>query len=627
MRQVLGSGTAAATIALSLVTLSLSLETPSVLGERDSSLWRSFYVSPAGSDRNPGTEREPFRTLMRAQRAVREVAERMEGDIAVYLRGGTYGLEGPWTFQADDSGRNGRRVIWRAYPGERPVISGGRVIRSWRRVGTRGGHPLFAAGIGDVEARQLYVGGERRVRARGRLRGIRATSFGYLLSEGRTWSTPWDLELVFRTTWRELRARVESAEHEKLFMSDKWRSKVAFLSSCCLLALPLPSYAEGAYEFLDESGEWYLDRARETVFYIPFPNEKLEREQAILGVLPTLLDLDGTLDRPVHDITFENLVFAYTGWTWDSEGGFAPVQTNFYLEGDCRVDPAHCWAKMPASVRVRAGIRIQFKRDTFVHLGGSGLNVEYGSRDNRIYGNTFIDVSGTAIQLGDIFDHHPTDPREVVAGNAVLDNLIRDVAVEYEGGVGIWAGYVARTTIAHNELANLPYTAISLGWGWGQEDYPNYPTPTPARDNHILQNYVHDYSMVLSDAGGVYILGSQPGLLIRGNVIENQRHFGGAIYLDAGASHATVTDNLVWSSHGWPYIFKGTDHVIRNNLWDVESPMDWSLLRASAVEGNRVIASRTLAPRAIVAHAGLQPSFRYLRARSRVLWQPERQME
>ena len=50
----------------------------------------------------------------------------------------------------------------------------------------------------------------------------------------------------------------------------------------------------------------------------------------------------------------------------------------------------------------------------------------------------------------------------------VTDNLITDVTVEFQSAVGIFGGYVYNSTIAHNTLQNLAYTAISVGWGWNQ---------------------------------------------------------------------------------------------------------------------------------------------------------------
>lgn len=84
-----------------------------------------FYVSPSGSDANPGTEAAPFQTLQQARGAVRALPDSafQNQDAYILLRGGTYRLQQPLQLNWTDSGRKGNNVIYRAYPGETPVIS------------------------------------------------------------------------------------------------------------------------------------------------------------------------------------------------------------------------------------------------------------------------------------------------------------------------------------------------------------------------------------------------------------------------------------------------------------------------------------------------------------------------
>ncbi len=84
-----------------------------------------YYVSPTGSDANPGTEVSPFATLQRAQTSA-------EPGDTVLMRGGTYVMteshivrrQRPYAFVTllDKSGTPGKRINYFAYPGERPVF-------------------------------------------------------------------------------------------------------------------------------------------------------------------------------------------------------------------------------------------------------------------------------------------------------------------------------------------------------------------------------------------------------------------------------------------------------------------------------------------------------------------------
>jgi hypothetical protein len=160
--------------------------------------------------------------------------------------------------------------------------------------------------------------------------------------------------------------------------------------------------------------------------------------------------------------------------------------------------------------------------------------------------------------VGDVLkdDHHPDDPRKIVKGNQVTNNTVHDVCVEYKGGVGIFAGYTEATRLAHNEIYNLPYSGISMGWGWGEEDAGGgspsyyqpfkYDTPTAAKDNRIEFNHIHHVMTERDDGGGIYTLSIQPGTVIAGNHIHDAKGNPGGIYLDEGSGFIEVTGNLVY---------------------------------------------------------------------------------
>ena len=153
------------------------------------------------------------------------------------------------------------------------------------------------------------------------------------------------------------------------------------------------------------------------------------------------------------------------------------------------------YLKSPANVVCHAAKSIRFDRCTFTQLGGAGLDIEFGSQDNVVSGCRFFDISGTAVQIGDVLkdDHHPDDPRKIVKNNTVENCYIHDCCIDYIDGVGIFAGYTEGTRIAHNEICRLPYSGISMGWGWGRKTPAavdissriNYDTPTPAKNNRI----------------------------------------------------------------------------------------------------------------------------------------------
>ena len=524
-----------------------------------------LYVAPNGNDADPGTEARPFATLDRARQAVRQLNRNRSGDLVVALRGGTYRVGRTVVFQEGDSGTGGHDIIYEACPGERPVLSGGRSIRGWQP----DGHGRWKAQTEVPNFRQLYVDGVRAVRARGgELPGAQlAGEDGYRTTAVAMadWRNPADIEFCYRVTWCHTRCKVQSIRREgSQALIRMLQPHFTHARTKEGVQINLPTYLENAWELLDEPGEWYWDRPAQTVYYLPKPAEDMRRATVVVPVIDRLIELRGTLDRPVHNIQFIGITFADAGWRQPSETGLVDVQANFVLNGkkplkrDGHLTALHNeQIKSPANVVGHAARAIRFVRCTFTRLGGAGIDLECGSQDNLIQGCHFCDISSSAVQIGDVLknDHHPDDPRLIVKNNHVVNNYIHDVCVEYLGGVGVFAGYTEGTLIAHNEISRLPYSAISVGWGWGEEDAGggaenyympfHYQTPTPARNNRIEYNHIHHVMERLQDGGGIYTLGNMPGTIIRGNHIHHNTGGPGGIYLDEGSGFIELTGNLV----------------------------------------------------------------------------------
>jgi hypothetical protein len=290
-------------------------------------------------------------------------------------------------------------------------------------------------------------------------------------------------------------------------------------------------------------------------------------------VVERLLAVQGTLDEPVHNLRFEGITFADAGWLQPSRIGHVNLQANFTMDqqnlffrvgsqgaqmGSGRpllVHPFGEARKSPGAILLHAAESVHFERCKFTRLGGAGIDVEFGSRANNIAGCELSDISGSGIQVGDVTDHHPADARAVVRENRIVNNYIHHVAVEYTGGVGVFAGYTGNTVIAHNEISHLPYSAVSIGWGWGETDagggaywHPRaYDTPTPSRNNVCEYNHIHHVMGERWDGGAIYTLGNMPGSMIRGNLIHDNSGWPGGIYLDEGSGFIEVSDNIVYN--------------------------------------------------------------------------------
>ena len=142
----------------------------------------TFYVSSDGSDDNPGTLDLPFASLQRAREIIRTSKNR-SAPIKVLVRDGTYYLNGPLTFDPEDSGTEEAPITYAAYPGERVTLSGGRPIScTWTP--HKNGIMMTPVPRG-LDFTQLFINGKRKIRARyPNFDASQPGKSGYLLAAG-----------------------------------------------------------------------------------------------------------------------------------------------------------------------------------------------------------------------------------------------------------------------------------------------------------------------------------------------------------------------------------------------------------------------------------------------------------
>jgi len=589
-------------------TLPVTTNNPSFsTSTQTSSLPTVYYVSSQGSDTNIGTIDKPFQTIEKVKKTIRDRGSNFTSDITVYLRGGTYGLTEPLSFDYQDSGKNGFTVIYKNYPNEIPIISGGKIVGNWTQEGN-----MWKAYVGSgLTVRQFYVNGKRAIRARsnGGLAGATKIATGYTTSDTsmQNWANVSDIEFVSNTFWRLYRCPVQGISGGNITMqqpcfdrsqADKYQGYDGTMG--------LPTWIENAFELLDSSGEWYYNRTTGYLYYIPRSGENMI---SVVAVVPALENL--IIGNNVSNIKFEGLTFSYATWNKPSTAeGFAEVQANFatYNSGGQFTPPL-------ANVTFTGTKNVQLERNVFIHLGGAAVHLGNGSQNNLIRGNNFYDISSNGIMIGDNSNPKETNANLITKDNIISNNFIRRAGVEYQGAVGIWIGYTQNSVVEYNELANLPYTGISLGWGWGAND------PTVAKDNKIQNNYIHDHMKALVDGGGIYTLSAQPGSVIANNVIQNQVDEYGAIYLDSKSRYFNVYNNILFSNKRSALI-KGGDHNIHDNWWQNRVllgtyPQDVLFTEqdfgANTVQNNHTIQALSEAPAFIVSNAGIQTAYQNIK--------------
>ncbi|GAA0698529.1 hypothetical protein GCM10010193_61800 [Kitasatospora atroaurantiaca] len=535
----------------------------------------NFYVDPVnGNDSNSGTSTaSAFRTVQAAQNAVRAINANMADDIVVNLRGGTYTLTGPIAFGTTDSGTNGHTVVYQAYNGETPVISGGKSITGW----TAAANGEYKASIGTTNFRQLYVNGVRATRARYpdagtdfNLQGSDKTNklLKVLASQTSNWGNLNQVEMMLETQWGESYLRLKSISTSgstaNISIQDH-EAGILFQRPWPQLADGSPFHFENAHEFLNEPGEFYVDTAAQTVYYKPRPGEDMSTAAAQAPTVQTLFDVKGiSLNSPAHDLRFSGITFARTTWMEPTNNGYLNGQGgNYNISADNNNN--QYVGRPPAGVQAAYADRVSFTNNTFTQMGSTALDLSHGVHDSSAIGNYLYDIAGNGIMVGKFSDptveYHtvynpPTTPagedaREVVKNVAVKNNLITRTGQDYLGTAGVNAGFVNGTAIDHNDISDTPWAGISLGWGWQS-------AANAEGNNSVSYNRIGNVMNRLCDSAAIYHLSNDPGTVFNGNyihdVVRGPAACGSAVaglYTDEGSDNMTLSNNVLSHTDGF----------------------------------------------------------------------------
>ena len=310
-------------------------------------------------------------------------------------------------------------------------------------------------------------------------------------------------------------------------------------------------YLENDRSFLDAPGEYFLDRSEGYLYYIPRENERLEKAVATVPVPSQLLEMKGTAEKWIEDVRIENLTLEYSRYS-------IPWQGNEPNQGACLTD---------ASVSAEYARNLTLQNVEVTHTGNWAVEMGPASRDSRVEHCYLHDLGGGGVKIGT--SGIPDDEEhELSCGNHVVNNIICQAGETFPPAVGIMLRNASDNEVVHNDISNLYYTGISVGWVWGYAHCPSVR-------NTISYNHIHHIGWgVLSDMGGVYTLGNSDGTVEIGNWIHDVNGYSGAgspawgLYTDEGSAGILLASNLVERCRdGAVHQHYGKDNTFANNIF------------------------------------------------------------
>lgn len=600
-----------------------------------------FYVAPDGDDQNPGSLKKPFQSLARARDAVLELKRnrQVQSPVVVMLRGGTYRLERSVVFSGRDSGTEEAPVTYMAYPGERPILSGGKPVTGWQAYQGK----IMCAVLPTEENqcyrfRELFYSGKRQIRARypnfdpgnphyggwAFIESVEPEDASAPVSFRwepdvfpRRWAKPeqGEVYIIPGLAWNSHVIPLREADYDQRLITVSRRLSAIWDR----LTKGNRFYVENLLEELDQPGEWCFDSDTNSLYFWP-PEGTLEEAEVTIPVTDRLIELRATTSEPVRYVRFSGLTFTqtltvfpnpipqlpdYVDCNRPNSGGFA-----FYME-----NTEHCVVE----------------NCRFDQVGGDALRLHNYNAHNEIVGNEIVGAGAQGICLA-YLDFWPYDFPPMwrgqddrlrsmssrlpwAVGNLISNNHIHHCGTidAFGAGIHLHGLNCQDNVISHNLIHDMPHHAIYLSMGFGR--------------NLIEYNDVHTLCLVMADAGGIYsnrwcILDDDEALqnnnIIRYNLIRDVRgvypygqevedpvntpsqdrlrvpHFTWGIYFDNSPRRATVYGNIT-VGNVWGGVFLGggyaqpADCVVENNILVDSSVYQFDLGMSEHAAGNRFV--------------------------------------
>ncbi|OJV15606.1 MAG: hypothetical protein BGO21_32025 [Dyadobacter sp. 50-39] len=523
-------------------------------------------MSPNGHDKNPGTRSLPFASIEKARIAVRQkIKNGQKEDIVVFLHAGRYVLDKTVVFDREDGAKNGFKISYCAFPGEKVLITSAKIVAGWKKAGhdpahralEASGHLWYADLPKGTNFKMLYSDGKVLPRARSQgfmpiqnkaaadnktlilpedfsMQGLENTGIEVLIRPTFAWTM--NILPVKQIDQKSRRIATTVGGTYPLDPQPQWSLDAHHITETCWL--------ENHVSFIDKPGEWALDTTTGRLWIWPTDDQKPQNVSAPQCTQLFLLNGDimaeASADYPVSGLVFKNLTFANNDrYTWqDAEPGFQ-----------------HDWSAVDqanAMLRFRGAEHCAVEGCEFTDGGSAGIRLDLHCRYNRIEGNIIANIGEHGIA---VCGYGP-GTKDVSQFNEIRNNNIHHTGQQYWYGSGIYIAQSGENIIANNLIHHTPFIGITIS---GTRDFKHgsprdgegyravrwneisashksqiaagYAAATEltalfypylhARNNVIRDNEIFSVVETMGDGNAIYLSGAGTGNMIRRNFIHD----------------------------------------------------------------------------------------------------------
>ncbi len=584
-----------------------------------------FFVSPDGSDTNPGTFAAPFATIAHTQQAVQGILAGRTNSVVVMLRlgkAGAFFLTQPLSFTKADSGTPTVNVVWQNYPGEAPVISGGMQVTL-----TQSGSQWTATlPAGAQYFEQLFYNGQRRLRARvgspplvgtyyrvfapvsvpaaetncpdlGQTNGQFECYDRFQYTTGNPISASWanlspppgnpcgaasgnpypagDIALYSFEQMGTSKMLIDCVDTTKniIYLTGPIRMRTVLTDTTTGFVAGHRYLVENVKDALSQPGQWFLDRSKTpwTLTYLPNSGENPTTDSVIIPQMPAATP-QVLVASNLENVTFQGLTFAHDNFT-------VPAAGNPYLRLDQNITSAVSCLNCQG---------VTFDAVTVTETAGTGIDFTTTNPAATTANNTFengliFDIAAHGIRVGQLAANSDT-AANVPQFTTIQNNVIEGFGRVFPKGFAIAQGCNHDNLYTHNHI----YDGYSGGVNIGALNCAA-GSSTLTSNNIASFNNIHDLGQgVSNDFGCVYFnttpTGSAPPSGNRAlnnichdvtdaGIIDTDGYGGQGIYLDNNSGLVDVENNLVYRVSGstvaqtcGPQGIQASQNTIKNNI-------------------------------------------------------------
>jgi hypothetical protein len=537
----------------------------------------TVYVSIKGNDNNNGTLSHPFKTI---NKGLLKALAFNNKHVSIKIRKGVYQLDK--TLEINSSRYNLRSLTLGPYANEKVIITGSKVINlDWKPY--KNGI-MRATLVTNTSPDQLYLNGRSLPMAR--YPNFDSTARVYngtaedAISEARvkTWGKPAGgyIHALHEGEWGDFHYYITGKDADgKLMYRGGWQNN-----------RPAPMskkyrYVENIFEELDAPGEWFYDKESKTIFLYPPKGTDFKRSLLTISTLTDLIHINGSIDKPVRNITISNITFT------QSARSFMLVKEPL-LRSDWRIYRG-------GAVLLNGTENATISACVFYELGGNAVFLSNYNKNDTIKDNHIFEIGANAIAFvgnpaavrSPAFSYEsfvPWDQMDYSTGPGnknypqycvATDNLIHKTGTIEKQSAGIEISMSYHITASYNTIYTVPRAGINISEGtWGGHVIAFndvFNTVLETGDHGAFNSWGRDrywrperniIDSIVAARPGIQFLDAIDPIIICNN--RFQCDHGWDIDLDDGSSNYRIYNNVCLS--GGLKLREGYNRIVTNNI-------------------------------------------------------------